>query len=224
MAWSQGQDNHSFLSGGLMTLREPQIRPDSEGNVSAQTEAVFRNYMYQSYENDLNREDAQDIPVVNELLHLSDPPSPEADIGRQLARFGDSINAKYADVFDSMISNLNLDSDNSENAYEDFAQIARRVLTTKINWGTILILLNFGYRIALTVLRSKTSQFLSFLSRIVSYICRFILSERIAKWIADHGGWRAALSYIPLMSSKPFWLVTALQAAAVIGIIFSHRL
>lgn len=55
-----------------------------------------------------------------------------------------------------------------------------------INWGRVVTLLCFGYRMAITVLQRGIR---GFFSKIVGFIVKFICKERIAKWIADQGGW-----------------------------------
>lgn len=55
-----------------------------------------------------------------------------------------------------------------------------------INWGRIVTLLCFGYRMAVTVIQRGIR---GFFTEIVGFVVRFVLSERIARWIADQGGW-----------------------------------
>lgn len=67
--------------------------------------------------------------------------------------------------------------------------------------GRIVALLQFGYHLALDVLRQGIGDFMS---EIVSWLVRFITVERIrtavgeatqsiAEWIAGQGGWRGAI-------------------------------
>lgn len=49
-----------------------------------------------------------------------------------------------------------------------------------------MTLLCFGYRMAVTVIQRGIR---GFFSQIVGFVCRFVFSERIARWIADQGGW-----------------------------------
>ena len=55
-----------------------------------------------------------------------------------------------------------------------------------VNWGRIVTLLCFGYRMAVTVIQRGIR---GFFSQIVGFVVRFVCSERIARWIADQGGW-----------------------------------
>src|SRR6218665_1871233 len=55
-----------------------------------------------------------------------------------------------------------------------------------VSWGRIVTLLCFGYRMAVTVIQRGIR---GFFSHIVGFVVKFILTEKIAKWIADQGGW-----------------------------------
>lgn len=85
-------------------------------------------------------------------------------------------------------------------AYETFAALARRLFRSGINWGRIVALLCFGYEIAVTVIRRGFSG--NFLRRIIRFVVDFIFNERIARWIAEHGGWRGVLDF---RLSEPSW-------------------
>lgn len=200
--------------------------PDTEENVLNQSEAVFLNYCYQSYRNDSVRTEVDNNPAAPELLNFGTQAvgqRPGAAIGRHLARLGDEFNERYADMFDGMISNLHLDS-NDESAYDAFSCIARRVFSDgTTSWSRVFILLSFGYRIAITTLRKQKSRFADFLSRISSFLCRFLFKEKIAKWIADHGGWQAALSFVPGASAYSFLLVSGLATLSVIAVFAIHK-
>ena len=62
-----------------------------------------------------------------------------------------------------------------------------------IHWGRIITLLCFGYRLAITYLRRGLY---GFFSNIISWVVKFVVSERIAQWIADQGGWVSLNSFI----------------------------
>ena len=67
-----------------------------------------------------------------------------------------------------------------------------RIFADDINWGRILTLLCFGYRMAIQVLRDNLGKFSDFLRRIGQFLLKFLITERISRWIADHGGWVSA--------------------------------
>jgi Bcl-2 antagonist/killer family protein len=173
--------------------RSGQLSPDTEDNVADQTDGVFRNFVYHMTVMRNGVSGADDAPDLPELTAFADNPySPVAQIGRQLAVVGDDINNRYAPEFSQMIRMLRL---TPETAYEAFAGVAHKLFRDgHVSWGRIVTLLCFGYRMAVTVIQRGIR---GFFSQIVGFVVRFVLSEKIAKWIAEQGGWRAALRYIP---------------------------
>lgn len=53
------------------------------------------------------------------------------------------------------------------------------------------------------------------MKKIISYVVKFIITERIAKWIAEHGGWVSGESHfeVQILTSnlsekgKHFWML-----------------
>lgn len=202
-------------------LHQPTaLQPDTEENVAAETDCVFRNFVYQMYVNDVTTRPEDDLPSLPEVKILNHQPvTPLAEIGRQLAAVGDDINDKYRPQFNRMITSLNV---TPETAYGLFAEVARKLFDDGvINWGRIVTLLCFGYRMAMTVIRAGLS---SFFSSVVRYIVRFILVERIAKWIANQGGWRSVMSHIPeSVGWSTIGFILTLSALSVITVICLTR-
>lgn len=223
---SDGEENDAFMKPSpsqlQLTPKPPEeICPDTEENVMEQTEDLFRNFVYQRYRTENIRCTYDNTPVDPELLNFPRiPDTPAAEIGRQLARIGDDINEKYKDTFDRMIDTMSIGPDT---AYEAFAGVARKIFAQEINWGRILTLLCFGYRIAVQVLKDHAHRFAEFLGRITQYVLKFLISERIAKWIADHGGWRAALTFIPGVDNRVFLTIVSLAAVSVMAVVVYHR-
>jgi len=177
----------------MINKDEGNVQPDTEDNVAEQTDGIFRNFVHQMY--DLERgsaEAADNTPHLPEITAFPDPPlAPAAMVGRRLALIGDEINLRHASEFNRMIQCLNPSSDN---AYEAFAGVARKMFKDgKINWGRIITLLCFGYRLAVSVLQRGIR---GLFSDIVSFVVRFVVTERIAQWIAEQGGWTAALGLV----------------------------
>ncbi|KAK7500098.1 hypothetical protein BaRGS_00008645 [Batillaria attramentaria] len=198
-----------------------EIHPDSEENVKEETEGVFMNFVYQTYRSDNIQQSYDNMPVDPALVDFpSIPDTSAAEIGRQLARIGDVINERYKDTFIDIIDSLGIGPDT---AYEAFAEVAKRIFADGINWGRILTLLSFGYRIAIQVLKNHASRFAEFLGRICKYVLTFLISEKITRWIADHGGWRAALAYIPSVDTSTFVTILGLAAVSIIAVIAWHR-
>ncbi|XP_074661057.1 bcl-2 homologous antagonist/killer-like [Tubulanus polymorphus] len=187
--------------GNQTSTIEQNLPPDTEENVSRQAEDIVRNFIYERYIHDLidagNTGDTEgygeQTPAMPELTNFtSDPLGSASRVGRQLAMIGDDINSRYADQFSGMVKMLDL---TPNTAYDAFAGIARRLFEDGvINWGRVITLLCFGYRMARQVLISGMK---TFFRKIVEFLVKFIVREKIAKWIAEQGGWVAALRYVP---------------------------
>lgn len=200
--------------------REDELSPDTEDNVAEQTDGIFRNFVYHLYTIDRSRPDADDSPSLPELVAFADQPLAQAArIGHQLALIGDDIHSRYTNDFNHMLRMLNL---TPETAYEAFAGVARKLFRDgNVNWGRIVTLLCFGYRMAVTVIQRGIR---GFFSHIVGFVVKFILTEKIAKWIADQGGWRAALRYIPETVGWPtLGAIAAMAAVSVVAAMFLSR-
>lgn len=188
-----------MASGGEdSSQNRPEIQAEEdETSVIRDTEGVFRNFMFQRYQDEterveergeMNSPTASARPDALEELRSCNDTHPFSQhvpvIGRRLGEIGDEIDAKYKDQFKDMIDSLSL---TPATAYETFAAVARRLFRSGINWGRIVALLCFAYEIAVTVIRRGFSG--SFLRRIIRFVVDFIFNERIARWIAQHGGW-----------------------------------
>lgn len=208
----RGEGERWMPSPTVKQVPSPEgVQPDTEQNVCDEAEDVFKNFLYQSWRQDQIRQDFDNTPNVPQLTNFTaDPLGPAAQVGRQLAKIGDDINQRYQPEFDQMINQLNI---NQTTAYDAFAGVATKLLTGGVNWGRILTLFSFGYRIAVRVLQLGESivDFAQTLKNVVSNVVTFIrdTSEGIARWIASQGGWRSGLTYVPTLSYK--------QWAAFIG-------
>ncbi|KFP89772.1 Bcl-2 homologous antagonist/killer, partial [Apaloderma vittatum] len=159
----------------------------SEDQVVQETEEVFRSYAFYRYQQE-REERREDVPMDPEIVEIQqEPGSIASQVGRRLAIIGDDINERYDAEFHSMLESL---QPNKENAYEYFTRIASRLFESGINWGRVIALLSFGYRMAIHVYQHG---FPGFLCRSGRYVAEFMLRNRIAQWIAQQGGWVAAL-------------------------------
>ncbi|KAJ8390522.1 hypothetical protein AAFF_G00103190 [Aldrovandia affinis] len=162
------------------------LPPDTEEHVVEETEEVFCSYVFYRYNQE--REQGDKLPSDPEIMALQpDKTSQMCRVGQQLAVIGDDINRRYDLNFMEMLSQLALTPDN---AYDYFCKIAKSLFDSGINWGRVIALLSFGYRMALHVFQQGMT---GFLSRIARFIGDFLLRNRIAQWIAQQGGWVAAL-------------------------------
>ncbi|KAJ7332945.1 hypothetical protein JRQ81_015125 [Phrynocephalus forsythii] len=165
----------------------PSQEMSSEDQVAQQTEEVFQSYVAYRYQLEREQPDV-DVPDDPEMAAIQQQPdSTNSQVGRRLAIIGDDINARYDKEFCEMLKSLQPTRDN---AYEYFTKIASSLFESGINWGRVIALLGFGYRMAIHVYQHGLS---GFLTRIARYIADFMLRNRIARWIAQQGGWVAAL-------------------------------
>ena len=55
-----------------------------------------------------------------------------------------------------------------------------------INWGRIIVLLCFGYRVVMASVRRGLRVVFT---QLVQFVVRFFVNENIVHWLAAHGGW-----------------------------------
>ncbi|XP_011661300.1 bcl-2 homologous antagonist/killer [Strongylocentrotus purpuratus] len=200
------------MATGTSTITQT-VQEDTEENVIEQTEMIVRNFFHQRLAMDM-QDQTNDInistPRIPELQNFTaDPLSPTSRVGRRLAQIGDQIDAQYEGEFRQMIQMLHI---TPSTAYQAFAGVARRLFIKGINWGRISALLMFGYRIARDVMTSVGD----FFHKIVGDLVRFIISERIATWIAQQGGWISALNFRIENPGVGFIAIAGLSALAIV--------
>ncbi|KAF7484921.1 Hypothetical predicted protein [Marmota monax] len=119
-------------------------------------------------------------PVDPEMVALAlEPTSTMGQVGLQLAVIGDDINRRYDSEFQSMLEQL---QPTAANAYELFTKIASSLFESGINWGCVVALLGFGYRLALHIYQRGLT---GFLGQVTSFVADFMLHRCIAGWIVQ---------------------------------------
>uniref|UniRef100_A0A8C3KH66 Bcl-2 homologous antagonist/killer n=1 Tax=Calidris pygmaea TaxID=425635 RepID=A0A8C3KH66_9CHAR len=167
--------------------RRPSQELNSEDQVVKETEEVFRSYAFYRYQQE-REERGEEVPMDPEIVEIEQElGSTGSQVGRRLAIIGDDINERYDAEFRYMLKSL---QPTKENAYEYFTKIASSLFESGINWGRVIALLGFGYHMAIYVYQHGIP---GFLRRIARYVAEFMLRNRIAQWIAQQGGWVAAL-------------------------------
>ncbi|XP_023797676.1 bcl-2 homologous antagonist/killer isoform X2 [Cyanistes caeruleus] len=155
----------------------------SEGRVAEEAEEVFRSYVFYRYRQEREERGAE-LPPDPEIEQIQQElESTGSQVGQRLALIGDDIYKNYDDEFRTMLETLQPTRDN---AYEHFTKIASSLFESGINWGRVIALLAFGYRMAMYVWQRGVS---GFLRRIAHFVADFMLQNRIARWIAQQGGW-----------------------------------
>jgi hypothetical protein len=112
---------------------------------------------------------------------------------------------------------------NEDTAYDGFANVARQLFSDgNINWGRIIVLLCFGYRVVVQVVRRGLT---TLLTKFFRFVIEFIIHENIASWIAAQGGWMAALRYIPeCVGWQTIGIVFGVAAVFVAAAVYLSRL
>ncbi|XP_063813295.1 bcl-2 homologous antagonist/killer isoform X2 [Pseudophryne corroboree] len=157
-----------------------------EEQVSQQTEAVFLSYTFHMTQ--LRREEDEDSATLDSELEDARQRDGNIDeVGRKLALIGDDLNKRYEEYFDTVLKDLN---PNLENAYDYFKKIASSVFETGMNWGRVLTLLGFGYRMAVYIWKNGQRGFLRIIGQ---WLARYLVESSMARWIVRQGGWAAVL-------------------------------
>ncbi|EHB09636.1 Putative Bcl-2-like protein antagonist/killer 2 [Heterocephalus glaber] len=180
---------------------------EAEQQVARDTEEVFQSYVYYRHRQEQEAEGAV-TPADPEMDTLSlEPSSTLGQVGRRLAIIGDDINRRYDAEFQNLLQQL---QPTAENAYDLFTRIASRLFKTGITWGRVVALLGFGYRLALHVYQRGLS---GFLGRVTRLVVDCMLRYCIAGWIAQRGGWVAALD----LGNGPIRNVLLVLAVVLLG-------
>ncbi|XP_077151620.1 bcl-2 homologous antagonist/killer isoform X2 [Ranitomeya variabilis] len=150
-----------------------------------QAEAVFLSYTFHMAAMRSENEDIK--PLGDEIEDARQCDSNIDTLGKKLATIGDDIYKRYESTFDNFLKDLD---PNLGNAYDMFKKIAASVFETDVNWGRILTLLGFGYRMAVYIWKKGQHRFLR---KIAQCLARYLVESQIAQWIARQGGWEAVL-------------------------------
>ncbi|XP_065838377.1 bcl-2 homologous antagonist/killer-like isoform X1 [Oscarella lobularis] len=177
----------------------------------------------QETEEDIQRalEEAEKIQQETSSSSAATSPIVESrvEIADRLVNIADEIDSRYHDEFEEMVERLRL---TPENAYGSFSELAMRLLRRGVNWGNIIALFVLGYRIV--------KKFAASVTKIVGWVAgiigRFVVREKIAQWVQEHGGWGSVLSLgaadlFPGSRRTVFYLFGAAVVAA--GLLYLSR-
>jgi len=163
---------------------------------------VFQDFLYRRL---TSRRGFEDNDAVN-IPSLDTPLDPYTgmdeterqqfqQVGNALAMFGDEIEHKYRTRFQQLLGNFNLQDTSSDFCFDKFRLVALRLLqhgeNVSMNWYRIVALLCFGYEMAIMYIRTRASDVTRFLKKIVTWVVRLMVNERIIEWIISQGGWFA---------------------------------
>ena len=193
-----GSEGEMASTGGESSENNQNIPPnEDERTVYQDTETIVTHFMVQHHQGETQRAEEhgemespsasacsdalEELRAGNDIAPISQD---EQCVVDYLTKMADELNTKYRKNIRDMTDALSL---TPGTAYESFAAVARGLFRTGINWGKVVALLCFGHEIAMTVIEGHFGG--GFLRRIIRFVVDFIFRERIARWIAENGGW-----------------------------------
>lgn len=199
------------------TRRPSTLLPDTEESVTQQAEDVFRSYAYHRFQTEVQHDAENGLftPAMPEIMECQQNPlSPSMHVGRQLAILGDDINRRYEPDFQRILSQLQL---TPETAHQCFNKVAEGLFADGVNWGRIIALMCFGYRLAVTVFERGMR---GFFGRVVSFVTGFLRSSHtIALWIVSQGGWMAVMR----VGNSNIWMFGAIITLTVLFVVLKNK-
>lgn len=180
--------------------------------MAQEAEEVFQSYAFYLYQQEREEQGAGLVPDPEMEQIQLDLNNLNSQVGQRLAIIGDEIYHRYDADFRTMLASLRL---TPENIYKHFKEIASSLFESGTNWGRVIALLAFGYRMAMHVWQSGVGRFLR---HIVRFVVEFMLQNRIARWIAQQGGWGAALR-----RENEVYIEFVLVSVVVLGVLVVRR-
>lgn len=108
-----------------------------------------------------------------------------------------------------------------QTAFDTFAAVAKEIFRDNAyNWGRIVALLYFGFKLAATVVKD-----IPLLKMVVDWVVRFV-RETLVQWIVDQGGWTAITTYAKetMRNATPYQLLgVALAGFACFFIVLGRK-
>ena len=81
-----------------------------------------------------------------------------------------------------------------QTAFDTFASVATQIFSDGVyNWGRIVTLLYFGFKLASSVISQ-----VPLIKLVVDWVVRFV-KERLVNWIAQQGGWVSVCLFVCLI-------------------------
>ncbi|CAF0721065.1 unnamed protein product [Adineta ricciae] len=132
-------------------------------------------------------EDGVDISLVRPIIDVDLSALPQyrqiQQIAQRLRMIGDELDA------DQRIKNM-VDQVPIDSPYETFSDVAKELFCDGVyNWGRIVTLFYFTYKLIMKSLKDQTS---SIFNVLIEWTVRFV-KEIVAPWIVRKGGWLVIL-------------------------------
>ncbi|XP_065650698.1 apoptosis regulator BAX-like [Hydra vulgaris] len=171
-----------FNNGGTRLRNQPRNVVVNVNNSSNQviesTPELFTQFLVNRMEND-------NIEVPEELRNRSRNGTVNKEVAHCLKRIGDDLVNNHQ--LNHLISSIQV---TRETAYKTFFDVASHVFADgTINWGRVVTLFYFAYKLAIQVVNQ-----LPLVEIVIGWVQKFV-TDRLAQWIAERGGWNAVQEY-----------------------------
>ena len=172
-----GEEEKPESSNGDNNGTRPRYdRTTSVDDVSGQAPAIVSAFLGECFRND-------GLPVPAELNENQRRINKE--VAHAIRDIGDRLSNDQQ--LNNMIGGIRVTKDS---AFETFLAVASQIFADGVyNWGRIVTLFYFGYKLAVQVVNE-----IPLIRMIIEWVVKFI-KEKVAKWIFEQGGWVRILSY-----------------------------
>ena len=145
-------------------------RMASVEDVTSQAPDIVKSFLCVCFEND-------GLEVPQELTAQDHEKNKQ--VAKVLRDIGDSLNQHP--TLNTMINEIHVTKDT---AFETFLSVAMQIFQDgKVNWGRVVTLFYFGYKLAIQVLTQ-----VPLIKMIIEWVVKFI-KEKLVQWIVEQGGW-----------------------------------
>lgn len=163
----------------------------SQDEVTESTPSIFTSFI-------VNRMDNDGYDVPNNLRERR-PRNNEKEIAKVLQRIGDDMSNNTQ--LNHLIGSMRVTPDT---AYKTFVSVASQIFQDgTINWGRIVTLFYFAYKLAVQVLNQ-----LPLIDIVIGWVTKFV-AEKLSSWIWNRGGWGAVREYFGATPTQLFCVFCA---------------
>lgn len=174
--------------------RGEQVRPEEA--VAAPRAATIR------YD-DIHREGTPAGPQINA----------QKEVASYLRAIGDQLDK------DTHLQQLMSSIAPADATKQTFLNVAYQIFSDgQFNWGRVVALFYFAYRLALKALGLDQ---VSLLKTIIDWVVNFIV-EKVAQWIIQRGGWEAIGEYFGSTTGQ-FTMVAALSVLTILYVLWKNQ-
>ena len=184
MAPGSSSRRESDDEDGIQEERPVLQRASSVDEVSGQAPAIVSTFLSECFR-------ADGLTVPPELSE--NQKKINKNVAHVIRDIGDRLSNDAS--LNSLISQVQVSKDT---AFDTFLQVAAQIFSDgKVNWGRIVTLFYFGYKLAVQVINE-----IPLIKMIIQWVVQFI-KDRLAKWIFEQGGWVRFLCFELCLSLTP---------------------